>query len=228
MPSLKILLLAALAVAAIALAVAANSSGEFNVSALAARLDALAAWTQQRPVTALTVFALLYLLAASAPFPASALTVGCGALLGFWAALLLTSLISTASCVVVFLGVKHLLGGYVSRRYHHQLSHVRAGIQRDGAYYLFMLRMVPLFPFFSLNWLMAMTPIRTAPFALASQIGMLPATAVYVNAGAEINRIHDAGDIMSWRVALAFALIGLLPLLSRLAQRGWQRRTQRS
>ena len=219
-----------MAVAATAcLSMMANWGGAFSVESLAARIDQLGAWVAQRPAASVSLYCMLYLAAASAPFPpATALTLACGALIGFWPALALTSAVSTTACACVFVAARRLFGRRALERYGQRLGKVRSGVERDGAYYVFMLRMVPLFPFFGLNWLLSMTPVRVAPFALASQLGMLPATAVYVNAGVELGRLQTGADILSPRLALALAALGALPLLSRLAWRHWRRRLDAS
>ena len=88
-------------------------------------------------------------------------------------------------------------------------------MEKEGAFYLFTLRMIPVFPFFIINAVMGLTPIKTRIFYLASQAGMLPATIIYVNAGSQISHITSLGDILSPKIFLSFSLLGVFPLITK-------------
>ena len=112
----------------------------------------------------------------------------------------------------------------VRRRLGPHLAAIDAGMRREGAFYLFSLRLIPVFPFFVVNAAMGLTDLPLAMFAVVSQIGMLPATAVYINAGQELGRLDSLAGIISPGLLLAFALLGLLPLAARRAIALWRAR----
>jgi pyruvate/2-oxoglutarate dehydrogenase complex dihydrolipoamide dehydrogenase (E3) component len=112
---------------------------------------------------------------------------------------------------------RFLLRDYVQTRFGERLTAINAGIEKDGAFYLFTLRLVPLFPFFVINLVMGLTPIRTWVFYLVSQVGMFAGTVVYVNAGTQLGQIETPGDILSWPLVLSFTLLGIFPLLAKWA-----------
>jgi uncharacterized membrane protein YdjX (TVP38/TMEM64 family) len=103
----------------------------------------------------------------------------------------------------------------LQKKYAKQLASINAGFEKEGALYLFALRLVPLFPFFVVNLLMGLLPIKTRTYYIVSQIGMLPGTAVYVFAGTELGKISQLSDIASPQLWLAMTLLGLLPLLMK-------------
>jgi len=107
----------------------------------------------------------------------------------------------------------------VQRRFGDRLGAINAGVAKDGPFYLFTLRLVPIFPFFVVNLVMALTPLRTSTFYWVSQLGMLPATLVYVNAGREIGRIDSLSGILSPGLLLSFVLLGIFPLIARRPSR---------
>lgn len=129
-----------------------------------------------------------------------------------------TVLVSFASCIgatAAFLVSRTLLRDWVQAKFGDYLAPINKGIQKDGGFYLFSIRMVPLFPFFVVNLLMGLTPISVTAFYFASQTGMLLSTIIFVYTGAELAQINDLSDLVSGRVLLAFTLLGLLPLLAR-------------
>jgi pyruvate/2-oxoglutarate dehydrogenase complex dihydrolipoamide dehydrogenase (E3) component len=115
----------------------------------------------------------------------------------------------------VFLAARFLFHDAVQKRFRKRLKAINEGVERDGAFYLLALRLVPVFPFWVINLVMALTPIRTWTYYWISQLGMLPATIVYVNAGTQLGRVESTGDILSPELIGAFALLGLLPLILR-------------
>ena len=104
---------------------------------------------------------------------------------------------------------------YVQNRFGDRLSALNEGMRRDGAFYLFTLRLVPIFPFFVVNLLMGLTPIRTWVFYLVSQVGMFAGTVVYVNAGTQLAKVETAGDILSAPILISFTLLGVFPLIAK-------------
>ena len=160
------------------------------------------------------IFLLIYIITATFSLPvALALSLIGGALFGFVYALVLVSFGSSIGATFAFLMARFIGHDLVKQRYNTQLSKFYMGFEKEGAFYLFALRMVPLFPFFIINIITALMPIKTWTFYWVSQLGMLPATALYVFAGTQLSEIKSLSDIMSPRIMLTFILIGLFPIL---------------
>jgi len=162
----------------------------------------------------------LYILVAALSLPGAAvMTLVAGALFGIAWAVVLVSFASTLGATLAFLTSRFLLREQIQRHYGDKLRAINKGIRQDGAFYLFTLRLIPVFPFFLINLLMGLTPIPTHTFYWVSQLGMLPGTLVYVNAGTQLSQIEQAGDIFSAELLFSFALLALFPYLARSAAR---------
>jgi len=146
---------------------------------------------------------------------ATVMTLAGGALFGFWPALLVVSFASTIGATLAMLVARFLLRDWVQGKFGDKLRAINAGIEKEGAFYLFSLRLVPIFPFFLINLAMGLTPLRAVLFYAVSQIGMLPGTAVYINAGTQLGQLESAGGILSPALLLSFTLLGLFPLIAR-------------
>lgn len=171
---------------------------------------------EQNTALVLTIFGLTYVLVTALSLPAAAaLTLLGGALFGLPVGLVIVSFASTIGATLAFLMARFLARDYVQKNYAKQLSKINAGFEREGAFYLFALRLVPAFPFFMINVVMALMPIRTWTFYWVSQLGMLPGTAVYVYAGTQLAQIESFSDIASPQLLIAFALLGLFPLIAK-------------
>ncbi|WP_339136226.1 MAG: TVP38/TMEM64 family protein [Candidatus Electrothrix sp. GW3-4] len=161
-------------------------------------------------------YMLLYILITALSLPgALIMSLGGGALFGLWLGFLLVSFASTIGATLAFLGARFLFRDTIQQRFGEKLAAINKGIEQDGAFYLFSLRLVPVFPFFIINLIMGLTSIRTRVFYLVSQIGMVPGTLVYVNAGTQLGKIESAGGILSPGLLFSFALLGLFPLLAK-------------
>lgn len=168
--------------------------------------------------TTLTAYMICYIAVTALSLPgATIMTLAGGAVFGLGAGTLAVSFASTIGATLAFLVSRYLLRDFVQTRFGSKLSAINAGIEKEGAFYLFTLRLVPLFPFFMINLLMGITPLRTGKFFLVSQIGMLPGTLVYVNAGAQLASITSVRGILSPGLLLSFALLGIFPLLTKKA-----------
>jgi pyruvate/2-oxoglutarate dehydrogenase complex dihydrolipoamide dehydrogenase (E3) component/uncharacterized membrane protein YdjX (TVP38/TMEM64 family) len=188
----------------------------FTLAELKARQEAFAALYAGHRLTTLAGYFLLYVAVTALSLPgAAAMTLAGGALFGFWPALLIVSFASSIGATLAFLSSRFLLRDWVQRRFGERLRAIDAGIEKDGAYYLFSLRLVPLFPFFLINLLLGLTPMRTATFYAVSQLGMLAGTAVFVNAGTRLGAVTSLSGLLSPGLLLSFALLGLFPLLAR-------------
>ena len=205
---------------AIALAAffAAGGARYFSFENLKAQQAALEAWRAARPVHAALGFFLLYIAFTSLSLPAAALmTLLAGAIFG---AALGTALVSFASAIgatLAMLAARFVLRDWVQARFARPLTSINRGIERDGAFYLFTLRLIPAVPFFLINLAMGLTPIRTWTFYWVSQLAMFPATALYVNAGTQLARLESLRDVLSWQLIGALVLLGIFPWLAKKA-----------
>ena len=192
---------------------------------LKASRDALVAQVQQRPLFTAAAFFAVYVAATALSVPgATVLTLAAGAMFGLGWGLLLVSFASSLGALLAFLAARYLLQGSVQARFGKLLAPINEGMARDGAFYLLTLRLVPLFPFFVVNLLVALTPITAARFYLVSQVGMLAGTAVFVNAGTQLAAIRQASDVLSPGLLLSFVLLGLFPLVAKAVVSALQRR----
>ncbi len=183
---------------------------------LKARQRSFEAFYAEHRVATIAIYMLVYIVVTALSLPgATIMTLAGGALLGLWVGLLAVSFASTIGATLAFLVSRFLLREGVQSRFGDSLRSVNAGIEKDGAFYLFSLRLVPIFPFFVINLVMGLTPIRTSVFYLVSQLGMLPGTFVYVNAGTQLGQLESAAGILSPGLLLSFALLGIFPLLAK-------------
>lgn len=181
--------------------------------------DALGQFTQWRdasPYLVSGIFFVVYVAVTALSLPGAAiLTLTAGALFGLGWGLVLVSFASSIGATLAFLVSRFILRDTVQQRFGGRLRTFNEGIERDGAFYLFALRLVPLFPFFLINLLTGLTPLKTRTFYWVSQIGMLPGTAVYINAGTQLAGLESLAGIMSPSLLLSFALLGIFPLIAR-------------
>ncbi len=235
MPSrlnLRLVLLVAFS-AAIAAFFALDLGQYLTLANLREQRDALRAFTEDHLVLMVAGYMLVYILMAALSVPGAAvLTIAGGALFGVVLGTLAVSFASTIGATLVFLAARFLFRDAIQRRFGRRLKTINEGVARDGAFYLLALRLVPAFPFWMINLVMALTPIRTWTYFWVSQVGMLPATVVYVNAGTQLAQVESTGDILTPGLIGAFVLLGLLPLLLRWitrllayrkVYRGWSR-----
>ncbi|MFK7867172.1 MAG: TVP38/TMEM64 family protein [Alphaproteobacteria bacterium] len=186
--------------------------------------DALRDYYAQNTLLMFVIFGLIYVAVTALSLPiAAVLTLAAGALFGLGAGLVMVSFASTIGASLAFLMARFLARDYVQQKYSKQLSKINQGFEREGAFYLFALRLVPIFPFFMVNVVTALMPVKLRVFYWVSQLGMLPGTAIYVYAGTQLAQIESLRDITSPPLLAAFILLGLFPLISKkLVQ--WLRR----
>ncbi len=176
----------------------------------------IAAWYAENPLKTIAGFFLIYVAVTGLSLPGAAvLTLVAGALFGLLAGTVVVSFASSIGATLAFLSSRFLLRDWVQRNFGDRLRPINDGIQKDGAFYLFTLRLVPAFPFFVINLLMGMTPLPARTFYWVSQIGMLAGTLVYVNAGTQLAKIESLRGILSPGLLLSFTLLGLFPLIAR-------------
>lgn len=158
-------------------------------------------------------FFLCYVLMAAFSLPgAVVMGLAGGAVFGFWVATIAVSFASSVGATLAFLLSRYLFRDVVQRRFGDSLAAMNEGVAREGAWYLFTLRLIPVFPFFIINLLMGLTPMPVRTFYWVSQLGMLGGTMVFVNAGKELGRLESLSGILSPSILVAFALLGLFPL----------------
>jgi dihydrolipoamide dehydrogenase len=181
-----------------------------------AQRDGIISWKSSHPIVATLVFFVVYVLVTALSLPGAAvMTLVIGAVFGLIWGLILVSFASTIGATLAFLIARFLLQDPVQNRYGDRLKSINEGMEKDGAFYLFTLRLVPLFPFFVINLLMGLTPIRTWTYYWVSQVGMLAGTIVYVNAGTQLATLDSASGILSPGLIGSFVLLGIFPLLAK-------------
>ena len=194
-----------------------------NLDFLKASRDALHAGYLAHPVQSIAAFVGIYVLATALSLPgATILTLAGGAVFGLWPGTVIVSFAATIGATLAFLASRYVLREWVRTRFGRQLNTIDAGIARDGPFYLLTLRLVPLFPFFAINLLMGLTASRIRTFYWVSQLGMLPGTFVYVNAGTQLARINSVHDVVSPALLGSFVLIGILPLVANKLLQVWK------
>ena len=190
--------------------------GSVTLENLQARHQALLLYCQQAPRQSAALYFILYVLVTTLSLPGAALlTLLGGALFGLWPGILLVSFASTLGATLAMLVSRYLLRDWVQHRFAGQMRTVNDGVARDGAFYLFALRLMPLFPFFVVNLLAGVKRLGVWRYWWVSQLGMLPGAIVYLNAGHQLGQITSLHDILSPGVVFAFTLLGLLPLITR-------------
>ncbi len=191
--------------------------GQFlTLSYVQSQLSSIVQYTQSNFVTAASIYFVAYVTLTALSIPGAAIvTLVGGAIFGLLWGTIIVSFASTIGATLAFLTSRLLLRDWVQKRFGASLKAINAGVEKDGAFYLFSLRMVPVFPFFLVNLLMGLTPIKVGTYFIVSQIGMLLGTAVYVNAGAELGQIDSLSGLVSLPIVLSFALLGILPWITK-------------
>ncbi|MGE6246180.1 FAD-dependent oxidoreductase [Psychrobacter proteolyticus] len=170
----------------------------------------------QSPLLIIGGFFLLYVVVTALSLPGAAiLTLAAGALFGLVQGLLVASFASSIGATIAFLASRYLLRDTIKQRFPERLAAIDAGVEKEGGFYLFTLRLVPIFPFFLINLLMGVTSIKTWTYYWVSQIGMLAGTFVFVNAGTQLAQIDSLSGILSFNLIVSFALLGFFPLIAK-------------
>ena len=210
------IILAAVIIALIAAFFVFDLQQYFNLQFLKEQKQSLNDLFESNPFGISVLYFLIYVLFTALALPAALiLTLAGGAIFGFWHGLLLVSFASTIGATLAFLMTRYLLHDSVQARFGDRLETVNRGIENEGALYVFGLRLVPLFPFFVINSVLALTKLKTITFFWASQLGMLAGTAVFVNAGTQLADINDTSDILSFKLIVSFALLGVFPFFAK-------------
>lgn len=185
----------------------------FSLEFLEVRQAEFDSWYRMNPARTILAFFAIYVAVTGLSLPgATIMTLAAGALFGLVTGTLVVSFASSIGATIAFLASRFLFRDLVQRRFGDKLKTLDEGIARDGAFYLFVMRLLPPIPFFVVNLAMGLLPIRTWTFYWVSQLGMLAATIVYVNAGTRIARIDSVQGLLSPGLILSFAALGILPL----------------
>jgi uncharacterized membrane protein YdjX (TVP38/TMEM64 family) len=188
----------------------------FSLAFLKARQTDIDNYYLSNPLETTLIFFSVYVLFTGLSLPAAGiLTLAGGAIFGVWLGTILVSFASVIGATLSFLASRFLFRDFIQSRFADKLKVINQGIEKDGAFYLFTMRLVPVFPFFIINLVMGLTPIRTLTFAFVSQVGMLAATIVFVNAGTQLAKIETPADILSPQLIASFVLLGLFPLAAK-------------
>ena len=174
-------------------------------------------YEQQPQLTALIYF-LIYIAATGLSLPGAALlTIIGGMIFDLWAGILIVSFASTIGATLAFLVSRFILKDWVQHKFARYLTTINQGVEKDGAFYLFSLRLIPLFPFWVINLVMGLMPIRVRTFYWVSQIGMLAGTVVFVNAGASLGAVEEfsTAGILTPQLVFSFVLLAIFPFIAR-------------
>lgn len=209
-------LILGLILVAIIIFLGVNFSQYLTLENAKAQQEALTTYIDQNFVFSAAIYFFAYIAITAFSIPGAAVVTLLGAaLFGFWTSLLLVSFASTMGATLAFLSSRYLLRDWVQNKFGNKLIAINQGVEKDGTFYLFSLRLIPVFPFFLINLLMGLTPMSVGRFYLTSQVGMLPGTAVYLNAGTQLATIESLSGIISPAVLASFALLGLFPIITK-------------
>ncbi|MGY0591589.1 MAG: FAD-dependent oxidoreductase [Paraglaciecola chathamensis] len=221
----KRIILVAIIVALIASFFVLDLNQYLTLESLKSNQQDLAQYIEANWLIAFIGYLVIYAAATALSVPGAAiLTLGAGALFGFGWGLLLASFASSIGATLAFLASRFLLRDWVKNTFSKKLESIDKGVEKDGAFYLLSLRLVPIFPFFIINLVMGVTSIKTWTYYWVSQLGMLIGTAVYVNAGTQLVEINQLSDIISTDLILSFVLLGIFPILAKFILSALQQR----
>jgi len=188
----------------------------FSVTRMKNDLDAFKAYYVNHKSLTMAIYMAVYILVTGLSLPGAAImTLAGGALFGLLYGTLLVSFASTLGATLAFLASRYLFKDWIQHKFSSKLSAINKGIEKEGGFYLFTLRLVPVFPFFVINLVMGITTIRTSVFYIVSQLGMLPVTIVFINAGTQLAKIETISQILSLNIILSFALLGIFPIIAK-------------
>ncbi len=217
------ILIALLLIALIALFKVFQLEQYFSLSYIKASQESFAALYSQHRILIIGAYIMIYILVTTLSLPGAAvLTLAGGALFGLIVGTVIISFASTIGATFACLFSRFLLRDWVQNRFGDKLVTVNRGMENEGAFYLFTLRLIPVFPFFIINLVMGLTKIPLFTYYWVSQVGMFPATIVYVNAGKELAKVDSLAGILSPGLLISFAVLGLFPITVKKIM-GWYR-----
>ena len=187
-----------------------------NLQTLKDQQAAISQFHEDKPLLSVAIYFAAYVLMAALSLPGAALlTLAGGAVFGVLWGTLIVSFASTIGATLAFLMSRFLLRDWVEKRFGQRLAAIDEGVRREGALYLFTLRLVPVFPFFLVNLLLGLTGMKARTFYWVSQLGMFAGTVVYVNAGTQLGKLESLSGILSPGLLGSFVLLGIFPLIAR-------------
>ncbi len=187
-----------------------------TLSSLKNGLGGLKTFYAQHKIPTMIIYFIIYLLISALSLPAAGVTtIAGGALFGLFYGTILASFASAIGGTLAFLFSRYMFRDWVQNKFPSKLAIINKGIEREGGFYLFTIRLIAIFPFFVVNLAMGLTSIRVLTFYLVSQIGMFPVTMIIINAGTQLAKIESAGDILSLNIILSFALLGIFPIIAK-------------
>ncbi len=220
----KILIVAVLTSLAIAF-FAFDANEYLTLEYIKSQQQSLESYYQQNPGQSLSIYFITYVIIAGLSLPGAVImTLAGGAVFGLLTGTIIVSFASTLGATIAFLASRYILRDSIQAKFGDKLAAINEGIRKDGAFYLFTLRLVPAFPFFLINLLMGLMPIRTLTFFFVSQIGMLAGTVVFVNAGTQLAKIETISGILSPGLIFSFVLLGIFPFIAKKITSGIQAR----
>ena len=232
-PVIKLIVLAAVIGAFVY--IYAEHRDELTLESVAGHEAQFRQFGQEHPVAILALAFLIYVAITGLSIPGAAvLTLSYGWFFGFWPALVLVSFASTAGATVAFLLSRYLLRDTIQRRFGERLKKFDQALEKDGPFYLFQLRLIPAVPFFIINVVMGLTPIRVRTYWWVSQLGMLAGTVVYVYAGStipsadELANPDELSGVLKWEFIMAFVILGMFPLIVKKLMARFQPQTSES
>ena len=214
--SLKKIILAAAILAGIILFFLLDLQRFLTLEYLKSSQQAFADLYSMHPVTVIAAYFVVYIMIVAASLPgATIISLAGGALFGFWVGTLVVSFASSIGATLAAILARYLFREPVERNFGDKLTLINEGIKREGAFYLFTMRLIPAIPFFVINVVMGLSVMPLKTFYWVSQLGMLPGTMVFLNAGSELGKIESVSDILSPGLLFSFALLGLFPLAAK-------------
>jgi uncharacterized membrane protein YdjX (TVP38/TMEM64 family) len=167
-------------------------------------------------VMVIAIYMLVYIVVTALSLPGAAvMTLAGGGMFGLVTGTIVISFASTIGATCACIVSRYLLRDWVQNKFGDKLAKINEGVEKEGGFYLFSLRLVPIFPFFVINLVMGLTPIKLVTYYWVSQLGMLPATIIFVNAGKELAKLDSLKGILSPGLLISFILLGLLPIITK-------------
>ena len=184
------------------------------------QLDVIRGYRDANPIQSIVIFAAIYIFATAASIPgALVLTLLGGAIFGFFLGSVVVLFSATIGATIAFLLARYLFHDMVEARFGDRLKPIQQSFRREGALYLFSMRLVPVIPFFVINLVMGLTSIGTLHYALASFVGMAPGTMVFINAGTQLAQLDSVSGLLSPGMIASFSLLAVFPYIARYALR---------
>jgi dihydrolipoamide dehydrogenase len=194
-----------------------------NFNALKEKKDLLKSFYAENVFLTILFYFILYLVVAALALPGAAImTMAGGAIFGLVQGSIIVSIASTSGAALAFVVTRYLVKDIVQKKYGEKLKDINNGLEKEGLFYLFTLRLIPVVPFFLINLGFSLTPMRLFSFFWVSQIGMIPGTILYVNAGTQLSQIDSPAGILSPSIILSFVILGLFPLVMKKIVSIWK------